>query len=133
MVVSLKNSKCFAHFITKWNSDIMEITDRPHPSLEVMRTIEPNNHLEWPNSSYTIIYKQYMENVLFADALSYKPVLSGSLSQPNMLKTLPIIPSSTFQKVYSLFSFYSHIITYYSDIILLALFLKALIFRETRT
>ena len=110
----------------------MEITGRPHPSLEVMRTIEPNNHLEWPNSSYTI-YKQYMENMLFADALSYKPVLSGSLSQPNMLNTLPIIPSSTFQKVYSLFSFYSHIITYYSHIILLALFLKALIFRETRT
>ena len=39
--------------------------------------------------------------------------------EPNMLKILPIIPSSTSQKFYPLFLFYSHIITYYSHIILL--------------
>ena len=36
-----------------------------------------------------------------------------------MLKNLPIIPSSTSQKIYPLFLFYSHIITYYSHIIIL--------------
>ena len=36
-----------------------------------------------------------------------------------MLKILPIIPSSTSQKIYQLFLFYSHIIAYYSHIILL--------------
>ena len=35
-----------------------------------------------------------------------------------MLKTLPIIPSSTFQKLYPLLLFYSHIITYYSYFII---------------
>ena len=39
--------------------------------------------------------------------------------EPNMLKILPIIPSSTSQKMYPLFLFYSHIITYYSHIMLL--------------
>ena len=39
--------------------------------------------------------------------------------EPNMLKILPIIPSSTSQKFYPLILFYSHIITYYSHIILL--------------
>ena len=38
--------------------------------------------------------------------------------EPNMLKTLPIIPSSTSQKIHPLFLFYVHIITYYSHIIL---------------
>ena len=37
-----------------------------------------------------------------------------SKPEPNMLKILPIIPSSTSQKIYPLFLFYSHIITYYS-------------------
>ena len=36
----------------------------------------------------------------------------------NMLKIWPIIPSSTSQKIYPLFLFYSLIITYYSHIIL---------------
>ena len=35
-----------------------------------------------------------------------------------MLKILLIIPSSISQKIYPLFLFYSHIITYYSYIIL---------------
>ena len=35
-----------------------------------------------------------------------------------MLKILLIIPSSTFQKIYPLFLFYSHIITYYSHFVL---------------
>ena len=38
-----------------------------------------------------------------------------------MLKILPIIPSSTSQKIYPLFLFYSHVITCYSHIILYAL------------
>ena len=38
--------------------------------------------------------------------------------EPNMPKTLPIIPSSTFQKICPLFLFYFHIITYYSYFIL---------------
>ena len=43
----------------------------------------------------------------------YKP-------QPNLLKTLMMIPSSTSQKIYPLLLFYSHIITYYFHIILYA-------------
>ena len=42
-----------------------------------------------------------------------------SKPEPNMFKILPIIPSSTSQKFYPLFLFYSYIITYYSHIILL--------------
>ena len=38
-----------------------------------------------------------------------------------MLKHLPIIPSQTSQKFYTLFLIYSQIITYYSFIILLSL------------
>ena len=38
-----------------------------------------------------------------------------------MLKILPIIASSTSQKIYLLFLFYSHIIIYYSHIMLLNL------------
>ena len=44
-----------------------------------------------------------------------------------------IIPSSTSQKIYPLFLFYSHIITYYFHIILCALFLQVLISRKTLT
>ena len=52
------------------------------------------------------------------------PILEYSSSvwdrpEPNMLKILSIIPSSTSQKNYLLFLFYSQIITYYSHIILL--------------
>ena len=41
-------------------------------------------------------------------------------AEPKMLKILPIIPAGTSQKSYPLFLFYSHIITYYSQIILFA-------------
>ena len=50
-----------------------------------------------------------------------------------MLKTLPIIPSSTSQKIYPLFLFYSHIITYYSYFILFVLLVCVLTSRETWT
>ena len=40
--------------------------------------------------------------------------------EPNILKTLPIIPSSTSQEIYPLFLLYSHTITYYSYFILFA-------------
>ena len=53
--------------------------------------------------------------------------------EPNMLKTLPIIPSSTSQKIYPLFLFYSHIITYYSYFILFVLLSYVLTSRETWT
>ena len=52
---------------------------------------------------------------------------------PNMLKSLPIIPSSTSQKIYSLFLFYSHIITYYSYFILFISLFCVLTSRETWT
>ena len=42
-----------------------------------------------------------------------------SKPEPVMLKILPIIPSSTSQKIYPLFLFYFHIIAHYSHIILL--------------
>ena len=51
--------------------------------------------------------------------------------EPNMLKILPIIPSSTSQKIYSLFLFYSHIITYYSYFIHFVLLFCVLTSRET--
>ena len=44
-----------------------------------------------------------------------------------MLKILPIIPSNTSQKIYQLFLFYSHIITYYSYIMLLNLMFQVCI------
>ena len=44
--------------------------------------------------------------------------------EPNMLKILPIIPSNTSQDVFLLFLFYSHIITYYSHVILYGLFFR---------
>ena len=50
-----------------------------------------------------------------------------------MLKTLPIIPSSTSQKIYPLFLFYSHIITYYSYFILFVLLVYVLTSRGTWT
>ena len=48
-----------------------------------------------------------------------------------MVKTLPIIPSSTSQKIYLIFLFYSHIITYYSYFILFVLLFCVLTSRET--
>ena len=53
--------------------------------------------------------------------------------EPNMLKILPNIPSSTSQKFYPLFLFYSHIITYYSHTILYVLLFMVLTIRETWT
>ena len=50
-----------------------------------------------------------------------------------MLKTLLIIPSSIFQKIYPLFLFYSHIIAYYSYFILFVLLFCVLTSRETWT
>ena len=63
-----------------------------------------------------------MNNVWDCDPIVSKP-------EPNMLKILPIIPSSTSQKNYPLFLFYSHIITYIIPIliILYALFFQVLI------
>ena len=53
--------------------------------------------------------------------------------EPNMLKILQITPSKTSQKIYPLFLFYSHIIVYYSLIILFALFIQVLTSKETQT
>ena len=53
--------------------------------------------------------------------------------EPNMLKSLPVIVSSTSQKIYPLFLFYSHIITYYSYFILFVLLFCVLTSRETWT
>ena len=49
-----------------------------------------------------------------------------------MLKILPIIPSSTFQKFnhYNLFLFYSHIITYIISILFFMLYYQVLTSRE---
>ena len=52
---------------------------------------------------------------------SYAEHIEGKRSipikfEPNMLKSLPIIPSSTSHKIYPLFFFYSHIKAYYSHI-----------------
>ena len=52
-----------------------------------------------------------MQYALHSPSIHTKP-------EPNMLKVLAIIPSSTSQKTYPLFLFYSHVITYYSNIIL---------------
>ena len=62
--------------------------------------------------------------------LSYLYVYSFSKNyestkpEPNLLKILPIIPSSTSQKIYPLFLFYSHIIVCYSYIIVYALLFR---------
>ena len=50
-----------------------------------------------------------------------------------MLKIIPIIPSSTSQKIYPLFLFYSRIITNYSHFVLFALLFQVLTSRETWT
>ena len=65
--------------------------------------------------------------------LGLQPVLIWTKPEPNMLKTLPIIPSSTSQKIYPLFLFYSHIITYYSYFILFVLSFCVLTSSETWT
>ena len=59
--------------------------------------------------------------------------IPGSKHERNILKTLPIIPSSTSQKIYPLFLFYSHVITYYSYFILFVLLFCVLTSRETWT
>ena len=65
--------------------------------------ISSANKMEWPSVTFRLV---------FQNPFTYKP-------EPNMLKILPIIPSSTSQKNYQLFLFYSQFITYYSHIILL--------------
>ena len=73
-------------------------------------------------------------HMLHSYGTAYQMQLTLSLSLIYS-KFLLIIPSSTSQKFYPLFYFYSHnfIITYYSHIILFALLFQVLSFRETQT